>query len=123
MRARAQICTHWCKGKHNGENMAKKYFQKLSKNFQKILDNKILRCYNVGTNKQGQRPKENKMTGRHKEVRKNLAQRNFDYYVWNKKHLSDNDLLSTLYQAGFCKSEAQKSVQFIKNQTIKAYNN
>lgn len=62
------------------------------------------------------------MTEAKKQVRNNLAQQNFDYYVFNKKHLPESELLYILYQAEFCRSEAQKAIQFIKNQTIKAYN-
>lgn len=57
-----------------------------------------------------------------KEFRNKLAQENFDYYVWNGKHINETTLLCRLYNFGFTRSEAKKAVKFIYNQTIKAFN-
>lgn len=57
-----------------------------------------------------------------KELRNKLTQENFDYYIFNGEHLSENNLLYRLYRAGYTRSEAKRAVNFIYNQTIKAFN-
>lgn len=60
------------------------------------------------------------MTENQKKIRNDLAQQNFEYFLWNGKHINDSCLLYILYNASFCKSEAEKAIIFIKNQTVKA---
>ena len=56
-------------------------------------------------------------------VRNALAQRNFDYRVGAGRNLAEFNLLNTLYGAGYSKSEAEKAIKFIYNQTEKALKN
>lgn len=60
------------------------------------------------------------MTEKQKQIRNQLAQDNFDYYIWHNNHMSDAFLLWPLANAGFTMSAAAKAVTFIKNQTVKA---
>lgn len=54
------------------------------------------------------------------EYRNKLAQQNFDYRLWHFDNIPESDLLSKLYGFGFTKSEAQRAITFIYNQTEKA---
>ena len=65
--------------------------------------------------------KENtQMTEKQKQIRNQLAQDNFDHYLWNNRHMPDDFLLWPLVNAGFTRSAATKALTFIKNQTVKA---
>lgn len=60
------------------------------------------------------------MNDKQKEFRAQLVQENFDYFIWNGKNINEVDLIARLYRVDFNKSEAQKAVTFIYNQTSKA---
>ena len=63
---------------------------------------------------------EGKQTTTKTEFRNVLAQKNFDFRVWNCRNLSESDLLIELYRFGFTRSEAKRAITFIYNQTEKA---
>lgn len=61
------------------------------------------------------------MTQEQKEIKNQLLQEVFDYYVWNKK-FNDNYILQKLYNNGFCQSLAQATLKSIKYNVLKEYN-
>jgi len=61
------------------------------------------------------------MNEEQKQIKNQLTQEAFDYYVWNKK-FNDNYILQKLYNNGFCRSLAQTSLKSIKHNVLKEYN-
>lgn len=59
------------------------------------------------------------MTEQQKQARQKLLQNCYDYYIWNNDFLSNNFMLNYLYNNGFCKSLAEKTILFIKNNVLK----
>ena len=59
------------------------------------------------------------MTEEKKQARQKIAQRAFDYYVYNNT-IPENEILYFLYKNDFNESEAKRAIIFIKNQIKKA---
>lgn len=59
------------------------------------------------------------MTISQKEFRNKLIQEAYDYYIYNNKFQPDYYYLNRLYNYDFCKSLAEKTLVFIKNQVLK----
>ena len=60
------------------------------------------------------------MTENQKQLRQKLLQQNYDYYIWNNRHISESRLLYILYNNDFCKSLANITIQYIYKNTLKA---
>lgn len=60
------------------------------------------------------------MTEQQKQLRQELLQKNYDYYIFNNRHINENDLLYILYNNDFCKSLANRTIQYIYKNTLKA---
>jgi hypothetical protein len=60
------------------------------------------------------------MTEKQKQLRQELLQSNYNYYIYNNRHIGESDLLYILYKNDFCKSLADRTIQYIYNNTIKA---
>lgn len=60
------------------------------------------------------------MTEKQKQLRSELLQRNYDYYIFNNKHINKNDLLYILYNNDFSKSLASRTIEYIYKNTLKA---
>lgn len=60
------------------------------------------------------------MTEQQKQLRQQLLQQNYDYYISNNKHINENNLLYILYNHDFSKSLANRTIQYIYKNTIKA---
>ena len=59
------------------------------------------------------------MTEKQMQARQKIAQRAFDYYVYNNT-IKENEILLYLYKNDFSASEAKRAITFIKNQIKKA---
>ena len=59
------------------------------------------------------------MTKEQRQARQKIAQRAFNYYIYNNT-INENEILYYLYKNDFNASEAKRAIIFIKNQIKKA---